>query len=256
MRNIHVQSKCYRFRSDTSSFKWFKPILLATVIIIATCGVIRSQEPVVVTTVKRPAETVKKDSVPPPQVTPAVVVQATTPDTSNKKSDHFLDNIVLKSNSVISYDRTSIGFGLGQEYGGIGGNILSYPHKNFGMFFGLGYNFVGVGYNLGLKSRIALGNSSEHIAFYGLLMYGYNAVIIVENSKDLSKVFHGFTLGAGIETRPWSFNDDYISIGLNFPLRSSRVQEYVNYLKNSYYVEFERELLPVTFSIAYRITIN
>lgn len=255
MRNIQGHSNGNSCRSGISAIKGTRSFILTAAIILATSGVIFSQEPVVVTTVKRPAETVKKDSVPPPHVVPPVVVQDTIPDT-NKKSDGFLDNIVLKSNSVISYDRTSIGFGLGQDYGGIGGNILTYPHKNFGMFFGLGYNFVGVGYNLGLKSRIALGNSNEHIAFYGLLMYGYNAVIIVENSKDLSKVFHGFTVGAGIETRPWSFNDDYISIGLNFPFRGSRVQEYVDYLKNSYYVEFERELLPVSFTVAYRITLN
>jgi len=46
------------------------------------------------------------------------------------------------------------------------------------------------------------------------------------------------------------------TVGLNVPLRSSEVQEYIDYLKDSYYVEFERDLMPATFSIGYRITLD
>jgi len=255
MRHYKRQGNSDYQRSVVSVLISFKTSLLTILLILATCGVIRSQEPVVVTTVNRPVQTVKKDTVPPPQVSKAVTVKDTTRNTRGQ-SNSYLDNIILKSNSVISYDRTSIGLGLGQDYGGVGGNILIYPGKNFGMFFGLGYNFAGVGYSLGLKSRIVLGTSNNHIALSALVMYGYNAVIIVENSKDLSRVFHGFTVGAGIDIRPWTSSDDYISLGLNIPFRSVEVQEYIDNLKNSYNVEFEHDLLPVTFSVGYRITVN
>ncbi len=255
MRNIQGHSNGNRYRSGILVIKGTRSFILAVTIILATSGVIWAQEPVVVTTVNRPVKTVKTDSVPAPEVIRAGSVS----DTTRKAKEipvSKLNSVILKSNSIVSLDRTSIGFGLGQDYGGLGGSILYYPYQTLGVFFGLGYNFVGVGYNLGLKFRIALGTSSSHIALSPLVMYGYNAAIIVENNRELSKVFHGFTIGAGIDIRPWSFNDDYITLGLNFPLRSSKVQEYINNLKVHYAVRFERELLPVTFSVGYRITIN
>jgi hypothetical protein len=251
MRNIQGQSLSCSYRSIKGTGSY----ILTAVMILVTSGVICAQEPVVVTTVRQPVETVKKDSVTPPEP----IRTGSVPDTVRKATVIAVSDPasrILKSNSVASVDMTSIGFGLGQDYGGLGGNILYYPHRSIGMFFGIGYNFVGVGSNVGVKSRIVLGTSSNSISLSAIAMYGYNATIIVENSRDLTKVFSGFTVGIGIDLRPWAFNSDFVFLGLNFPIRKPEVQEYINTLKSNYNVEFDHELIPVTFSIGYRITLN
>lgn len=256
MRINQCLCSCALYRSVILVYKCFKPLILTTAIIFATSGVISAQEPVVVTTVKqRPVETVKKDSVPPPEPIRA----GSVPDTVRKTSVIAVSDPssrILKSNSIASVDMTSIGFGLGLDYGGLGGNILLYPHKSIGFFFGIGYNFVGVGSNAGIKSRIILGTSKNHVSLSAIAMYGYNASVIVEDDRDLTKVFSGFTVGLGVDIRPWAYNSDFIFLGLNFPIRKPAVQEYIDNLKYHHNVEFKRELLPITISIGYRITLN
>ena len=110
-----------------------------------------------------------------------------------------------------------------------------------------------MGYNLGIKSRIALGSSTSHVLLSFMAMYGYNAVIRVQDYRDLNKVFYGATIGAGVDFKPFRYSDDYISLSLFVPLRSSEVQDYVDYLEQVYNVVFEQGLIPVTFSFGYRI---
>jgi hypothetical protein len=211
-----------------------------------------SQEPVVVTTVKKPAQTENRDSLAVAGETPAKPVQDTVP-AAKETNTALLNELVLKTNSVVTFDKISIGLGIGQDYGGFGGNFLYYPQRNFGLFFGIGYNLAGVGYNLGVKSRIALGSSSSHVLLSFMAMYGYNAVIRVEDYQDLNKVFYGPTIGAGVDFKPFRYSDDYISMSLFVPLRSSEVQDYADYLEQVYNVVFEQGLIPVTFSFGYRI---
>ncbi len=253
--NLQGHSNGDNYRCGILTFKWTRSFILTAAIFLITSGSICAQEPVVVTTVRRPVETVEKVSV----TLPEPIRTGSVPDTVRKTTVNEVSDPasrILKSNSVAAVDMTSVGFGLGQDYGGLGGNILYYPHRSIGMFFGIGYNFVGVGSNVGVKSRIVLGTSSNSISLSAIAMYGYNATIIVKNSRDLTKVFSGFTVGIGIDIRPWAFNSDFIFLGLNFPIRKPEVQEYINTLKSNYNVEFDHELLPVSFSIGYRITLN
>jgi len=215
-------------------------------------GIAFSQEPVVVTTVSRPAVTEKPDSLPAAVETPAKISQDTAA-VAEETNSALLKELVLQTNSVITFDKFSIGFGLGQDYGGVGGNLLYYPQRNVGLFCGLGYNLAGVGFNLGVKSRIGIGSSKSHVMLYALAMYGYNAVVKVSNAPNLNKVFYGPTVGAGLDFKPMKYSDDYVSVSLFVPLRSSEVQEYMDYLEQAYNVEFEQGLFPVTFSIGYRI---
>ena len=213
-----------------------------------------SQEPVVVTTVRKPVTAEKKvDSVPEKKVQ-SLPARDTTAATE-KKSAGVLDNLTPSSNSIISYDRISAGLGLGLDYGGIGANILMYPHRNAGFFLGLGYNFVKVGVNSGIKARVILGDSRNNIGLSALAMYGYNAAIGIKNYPELSKVFYGFSVGLGIDYRPLGGTDDYAFLGLYIPFRKPEVKEYIDNLKGSG-VQFERELSPVLIAIGYRITIK
>ena len=164
-----------------------------------------------------------------------------------------MNELVLQTNSVVTFDKLSVGLGIGQDYGGFGGNILYYPQRNFGLFCGIGYNLAGVGYNLGIKSRIAIGSSSSHVLVSVLAMYGYNAVIRVADMGELNKVFYGATVGAGLDFKPFKYSDDYISVSLFVPFRSSEVQDYMDYLEQVYSLVFEQGLFPISFSFGYRI---
>jgi hypothetical protein len=221
-----------------------------------------SQEPVVVTTVRKPVTVEKKaDTLDTreiqtiPTETESSRPAQNTISVPEKKSGGLLEDLSTDSNSIISYDRISAGLGFGLDYGGLGANILLYPHRNVGVFFGIGYNFVKTGVNSGVKARIILGNSSSNIGLSALAMYGYNAAIGVSNRPDLNKVFYGFSLGIGIDYRPWGGTDDYAFTGIYLPARSPEVQEYIDYLSGSG-VQFDRKLSPVLIAIGYRITIR
>ena len=89
-----------------------------------------------------------------------------------------------------------------------------------------------------------------------LAMYGYNAVIKVADMSELNKVFYGATVGVGVDYKPLKYSDDYITVSLFVPFRSSEVQDYMDYLKQAYNVEFEQGLFPVSFSVGYRIVLK
>ena len=252
MKNIQKQGLISRAGSGISSFCGMNRLILLASFLFFQSGIVFSQEPVVVTTVSKPAETEKTDSVTVSAETPAIPVQDTSsvPKSTNTE---LLNELVLQTNSVVTFDKLSVGLGIGQDYGGFGGNILYYPQRNFGLFGGIGYNLASVGYNLGIKSRIAIGNSSSHVLVTVLAMYGYNAVIRVADMGELNKVFYGATVGAGVDFKPFKYSDDYISISLFVPFRSSEVQDYMDYLEQVYGVVFEQGLFPVTFSFGYRI---
>jgi hypothetical protein len=252
MKSIQKQCFVYRFGSGISSFCGVKHFILIASFLLFLNGIVFSQETVVVTTVQKPAETEKKDSLTVSEESPAKTVQDTA-SIAKETNSALLNELVLQTNSVITFDKLSVGLGIGQDFGGFGGNILYYPQRNFGLFCGIGYNLAGVGYNLGIKSRIALGSSTSHLLLSALAMYGYNAVIKVADMRELNKIFYGATVGVGLDYKPFEYSDDYISVSLFVPFRSSEVQEYMDYLEQVYGAVFEQGLFPITFSVGYRI---
>jgi len=145
-------------------------------------------------------------------------------------------------------DATSFGIGAGFDYGGFGGNLLIYPHRNIGIFGGFGYAIAGFGYNVGTKIRII---SKKHFNDpFALVMYGYNAAIAVTNGSDYDKLFYGPTLGIGMDfhsTRRSSF----WTLALMVPIRSSSVNSYIDDLKKQHGITFKNDLLPIGISIGY-----
>jgi hypothetical protein len=153
-------------------------------------------------------------------------------------------------------DRELIGFGLGLDYGGIGANFLYYATKNIGIFGGVGYNFDVVGVNAGIKLRLIKKKPISTLDPYALVMYGYNAAIIISDDNSLSKTFYGPTVGIGIDFRPKPISAGYFSIAMLLPIRSSEVDDYISKLKRYHHVTFKNELLPIAISIGYRFIIN
>ena len=160
-------------------------------------------------------------------------------------------------NSVpVRMDKLSIGIGTGFDFGGIGGNILVYPNKNFGLFAGAGYAIAGVGFNAGVKYRLVSKNETAKVFSYALAMYGYNAAIGVSDAKQYNKFFYGTTIGFGLDYKSNPMSRGYWALALLIPFRSVKVNAYIDDLKYSHNIEFKNSLTPVTVSIGYRIILN
>lgn len=156
----------------------------------------------------------------------------------------------------VRLDKTSFGFGLGMDYGGIGVNFLVYPQRNIGIFGGGGYALAGIGFNVGTKIRFISESSKSKSCAYALAMYGYNAAISVTNAPTFNKLFYGVTLGVGIDFNANSAKRGYWSLALLVPIRGEEVDSYINDLKNNHGVQFKNELFPIGFSIGYRFKSN
>ncbi|MFZ0472081.1 MAG: hypothetical protein WAL94_05660, partial [Bacteroidales bacterium] len=99
MKNIQKQGLISRPRSGISSFWGVKHFIMIASFLLFLNGIVFSQETVVVTTVQKPAETEKKDSLTVSEETPAKTVQdtASVPKTTNTE---LLNELVLQTNAV------------------------------------------------------------------------------------------------------------------------------------------------------------
>jgi hypothetical protein len=129
--------------------------------------------------------------------------------THAQDSSHTSD---LRTTDVLSF-----GFGFGQDYGFIGGNITVYPQQNIGLFVGFGYAFAGFGYNAGIKIRALPNRRHSLVRPFILAMYGYNAAVAVTNYQTDNKIFYGPTVGGGIDLGPTTVGRGYLSLALLVP---------------------------------------
>lgn len=159
-------------------------------------------------------------------------------------------------NDTITYDNVNMGIGIGQDYGGIGVSLMYYPKKQIGLFVGGGYAFAGFGYNVGAKVRFVSSEEYKPVNFFLIGMYGYNASVAVTNAKQYNKLFYGPTLGFGIDIGPHKPNKGYFSLSINIPYRSPDVNEYKDDLEADQGVEFNGDLLPFTFSLGYKFSVE
>jgi len=122
------------------------------------------------------------------------------------------------------FSKFSMGFGLGQDFGGIGSRLTLSPAKGFGLFAGLGYNLVGFGFNGGAIVRFA---PAKRVNPTVVAMYGYNGVIKVVGKEEYDKSYNGFTLGGGVQLNSkknpnyWSFELLIPSARKNFTMIST-----------------------------------
>jgi hypothetical protein len=166
------------------------------------------------------------------------------------------DSVKQATNRKFTIDKSSLGFGFGMDYGGIGGSILVYPQKNIGLFAGVGYAIAGAGFNAGIKYRILPKNPKATVVPFAMAMYGYNAAVHVKDAMQYDKLFYGPTFGIGLDIKASRKNKDYWTLGLLIPVRKPEVDDYIDDLKNNHGVEFSNDLIPVGISIGYRIFLN
>lgn len=153
-------------------------------------------------------------------------------------------------------DIVNFGPGIGFDYGGFGANLMFYPQKNIGIFFGGGYALTGFGYNTGIKLRLSPDKGNVVNPFF-TAMYGYNAAVVIADNTQFNKLFYGPTMGIGIDIRSKKpSSKGFLSLALMVPFRSSDAQNYIDYLKSQYGASFTTDLIPVGFSIGYKFILN
>ena len=144
--------------------------------------------------------------------------------------------------------QTYFGLGMGLDYGGlIGAKLEHLPVKHLGLFAGLGYNTLSVGWNIGVTCKTA---PDKTVSFNPMIFYGYNAFIKVENASEYSKTSYGITIGANLDIIVGGAGNK-ISLGLFVPIRSQEFKDHYDALKKDPRFELKNELPPVGISVGF-----
>lgn len=144
-----------------------------------------------------------------------------------------------------------LGIGLGLDYGGIGARLTITPTTNFGVFIAVGYNLQKAGLNGGLTYKFL---PDKRVSPVMHVMYGYNAVIIVEGLEQYNKTYYGLTVGGGIELN-MRRTSNYWSFELLYSFKSSEYERDWDAIKNNPSIEVSADPLPVTISVGYHFNI-
>lgn len=155
-------------------------------------------------------------------------------------------NDIRAQDEIVHYSGNSIGVGMGLDYGGFGGRFSVLPSPQFGLFLGMGYNTMELGYNAGAIFRIS---PHKRTCPYIVGMYGYNGVVIVKNMSSVDKTFYGPSLGFGFEFHSRYKPLNFFNFEVLVPFRSD-FTNYIDDLKEEG-IEFENEPLPIQFSLGY-----
>lgn len=150
----------------------------------------------------------------------------------------------------IDFTRVYLGLGVGIDFGGIGLNAMSMVTEHVGVFGAFGYNLNKLG--LGFGTRVYTKDQSARWRPYLSAMYGYNTVYYIKNADNFSRTFYGPTIGVGVDLKDSRSN--FWTLALQVPIRTDDVKAYKNYLEYSN-VEIKRDLLPIAFSIGYRMAV-
>lgn len=178
---------------------------------------------------------------------------------------HFLFTLIIFQGVVSAQDKPMVdsisnnishqrdfGVGVGIDYGGIlGVNALFCPIPHLGLFAGVGFQFGGIGWNLGARGYI-LPKTSKYLARPFLkAMYGVNAATVVLGSSDYRANYTGPTIGIGTELRFGKKRSNGLNIELNSPFRSQEYYDTVEAMKNDPRIEDFTEAGSITISIGY-----
>ncbi len=144
-----------------------------------------------------------------------------------------------------------LGLGFGIDYGWLGARLTIMPVSTFGAFIAVGYNGIKSGVNGGVTYKIDLKKKITPVLG---LMYGNNAIIIVQGASDYNKAYYGTTISGGIELNMRK-SGNYWSFELLYPFRSSEYEDDWDAIRNNPSFEIESDPLPITISVGYHFNI-
>jgi hypothetical protein len=145
------------------------------------------------------------------------------------------------------------GIGLGLDYGGLGARFTITPTPQIGLFGAAGYNFHQAAFNVGANYKFL---PDKRVTPVVGLMYGYNAVIIVEGAEELNKTYKGVSMSGGIELN-MKRSKNYWSFELVTSFWSREYRNDWDDLKNnpSIIIEEGSEPIPISISVGYHFNI-
>ncbi len=158
----------------------------------------------------------------------------------------LMAGVALGQDTTQDESTGDFGIGLGIDYGGIGGRFAFRPSPSAMLFAGLGYNLNQVGYNIGAAWRIS--PDKRTVPYLGV-MYGYNAVVVVENQPQMSQTYYGPSFTFGLEFHARKKPSNYFNLELLVPMRSSDFRTYLDGLKMIGYSVTEP--WPIAISLGY-----
>lgn len=146
--------------------------------------------------------------------------------------------------------KINIGIGAGLDYGGFGARISYLPIKQVAVFGAMGYNLDALGHTVGAQYRFP---TEKRLDWFISAMYGYNAVLIIEEPVKTKTTYYGPSLGTGME---WKIKDgrSFVSVEILIPFRPQVYDDAINDLELIGYTVSEP--LPVAFSVGYHIKIK
>lgn len=148
--------------------------------------------------------------------------------------------------------RLDFGLGLGIDYGGLLGIQAGIaPVKRLTLFGAIGYYMFQAGWNVGIKGLLFPKTATHTFRPFLKAAYGSNSVITAEGTDEYDKVYHGFTVGLGMELRFGKKKKNGFDIDLNVPLRTGDFWADFNKMKNDPNLEVLQGPIPVAFSIGF-----
>jgi len=140
-----------------------------------------------------------------------------------------------------------LGPGFGLDYGGIGGKIEYLPVKYFGIYGGLGFNFLTVGWNVGATIKIL---PDKLVSPNLMVFYGYNKALLVLDASKYNMVSYGVTIGGNLDIKIGS-KGNKLSAGLFVPIPSKRYKEHLNRYGIKPFFN-----LPIAISVGFNFKLN
>jgi hypothetical protein len=137
-----------------------------------------------------------------------------------------------------------LGLGMGLDYGGLGAKLEIMPTRHLGLFAGVGYDLLSVGWNAGASLNFSPGTRVSPVA---RVFYGYNSTLRIVNASSENMTSYGISLGGGVDTK--RRNGDVWSFSLFIPFRSKKFKDHFEDVKAR--IDDSIWYSPVLFSIGY-----
>lgn len=155
----------------------------------------------------------------------------------------IVTSLNLNAQEATSFSKVNIGLGMGLDYGGVGGRLSFVPEKHIALYGAVGYNIIGLGYNVGATIKII--PDKRFCPTIGA-MYGYNAVLVVTGAfDDIRKTYYGPSFSLGFEFKSKNRPNNFWNIELLIPVRSQEFKDDIDGLI------LKAEPSPVMISVGY-----
>lgn len=148
-----------------------------------------------------------------------------------------------------------VGIGGGFDYGGLGGKLEFLPDRHVGVFGGLGYNLLSLGWNAGASYKIL---PDKTVCPQVIAMYGYNGVFkgTDDYTSQYNMTSYGMTVGAGVDVLTGGASGNKLSVSILVPFRTQKFMDNYDTVKDDSNVDLKNKLLPIGISFGFNFNLR